>query len=148
MTGDAADRCTEPGAVTPEAMLAFVDGVASAEVVEHLRQCPECASEASALARLVGRLKGSLGRFNCPSPQLLGEYELGFVTPEARTEIARHVVDCPRCNDELHTLRSFLAGDPTADLAHAPREGLVARVRRVVATLFVPPVGTAGAALR
>ncbi|MGH2371729.1 MAG: hypothetical protein ACRDI2_26450, partial [Chloroflexota bacterium] len=88
----------------------------------------------------------ALYRFDCPPALLLGEYELGLVTPEARTQIARHVLDCSRCAEELQVLRSSLAADFLAEAA--PEVGLAERVRRVVATLFVPPPSPAYAALR
>ncbi len=138
--------CTRPGAVTPEAILAYVDGDASPDVAQHLRTCPACASEAQVYSRLQGRLGGALYRFDCPPAQALGEYELGLTSPEGRSGVARHVLDCPHCMAELLSLRTFLADDMA--LAPAPRGGPVEGLRRVVATLFVPAPGAGAAALR
>ena len=94
-------------------------------------------------ARVQRRLQVSLQRFDCPSPQRLGDYELDILAPEERTAVAGHVVECPRCTDELRTLRDFLA----LEIA-APPIGPLERARRLIAALVVPAPGAAHARLR
>lgn len=137
-------RRIHPGGVTPDDLMAFVDGEAPAEVGEHVRDCSTCGPLAGEYVETQRGLGARLRRFDCPSPHELGEYELGLLGPEARTEIAAHVVDCPRCADELRQLRDFL---PNEVAAPAPA-GPVARGRRLVAALLAPPAGGAYAALR
>lgn len=134
---------SHPGAVTPENLIAFLDGEAPPEVAAHLRDCAICRGVAAEYARVQGPLLTHLWRFDCPAPQALGEYELGLLRPEERTSVAAHVVDCPHCGDELHQLRGFLATEPAA-----PTPGPFARARRVVATLLAPSPGGAFAGLR
>jgi hypothetical protein len=138
-------RCTCPGAVTPEDLVAYVDGDASGDVMDHIRECAVCAAEARQYARAQRRMGRSLFRFDCPPPQILGEYHLAMVPPEDRQAIAAHVVDCPRCADELATLRAFMVTDVVEPMS-AP--GLGERLRRVVATLLAPSTGPAYAGLR
>ena len=88
------------------------------------------------------RLRSSVYRFDCPSAQTLGEYELDLVGPEDRTRIAGHVLECSECREDLETLRSFLVAPVTV------AEPVLDRVRRVVATLFVPRPGLAYSGLR
>jgi hypothetical protein len=79
-------------------------------------------------------LQRRLYRFACPSPHALGDYEFGLVGAETRTGITAHLVDCPRCRDELDDLRAFLAAEP------APASpGIAGRLRRAVANLLAPP---------
>src|SRR5436309_1821070 len=134
---------SHPGAVSPEEMLAYIDGEAPPRVVEHLRSCPDCMAAARGYARVQRRLQRSLQRFDCPSPQRLGDYELDILAPEERTAVAGHVVECPRCTDELRTLRDFLA----LEIA-APPIGPLERARRLIAALVVPAPGAAHARLR
>jgi anti-sigma factor RsiW len=135
------------GAVSPEDLIAYLDGEASPDVAAHVRDCPECSAAAAEYARELRRLQGRLFRFECPPSHHLGEYELGVVSPEQRTAIAAHVVECPLCTAELRTLRDFLAGDLVAGLAD-PAPGPVERLRRVVATVLAPRPAGAYAGLR
>jgi hypothetical protein len=137
--------CIDPGTVTPESLLAYADGDAPPEVVQHVAICPTCAAEAAELAGLQRRLGQALHRFDCPPGQTIGEYALDLVSPEERTVIARHVLDCLRCTAELRSLRAFLSGD---DLIQVAPQGLLAGLKRTVATLFAPPTAMAGVALR
>jgi hypothetical protein len=118
------------GHAGPEAIVAFIDGAASPEVASHIRGCAMCSSEAAALHTAQVRLRQSLYRFDCPEPHRLGEYELGFVSPEERVQIASHALECPVCMDELHTLRRFLAAEPPL------AESCGSQLRRVFATLL------------
>ncbi len=127
--------CIDPRAVTPEAIMSFVDGEAPPAVADHIRRCPSCGAEAADLSVLQGRLSTVLNRVDCPPTQLLGEYSLDLLAAEQRTAIAGHVLECVRCTAELQTLRAFLKEEA---LAPAPEAGAMARLRRIVATLFVP----------
>jgi hypothetical protein len=135
--------CTRPGTVALDDLIAYLDDSASPTVREHVRTCAFCAAEARAYARAQGRLQKALHRFQCPSPQLLGEYQLDFVSPDERQQIAAHILDCPRCTDELRTLRVFLSGDVIDQ--PSPRAGLI---QRVVAALAPPTASPALAGLR
>ena len=134
--------CVQPGAITSEELVAYVDGDAPPRVAEHLRRCRRCQSEVERYAALERRLGAALRRFECPPSQRLGEMELGLLPPDERLAVAQHVALCPRCGDELRTLRAFMASEPE------PRPGLVERLRRVVAALVEPEPGLALGALR
>src|SRR5581483_857715 len=95
-------------------------------------RCAACAAEATRYAETQARLRRTLGRFDCPSPHEIGEYELGMLGEAERVRIAGHLRDCPRCADELRTLRGFLATEITLPV------GPVERLRRLVATLVAP----------
>jgi len=134
--------CTQPGAITPEDIVAYADGEAPERVIAHMRGCRHCRAEAGRYASIGRRLGGALRRFDCPSPHELGELELGLLAPDQTLALARHVADCPRCVDELRTLRDFLVTEP------AVRPGVLERLRWVVAALVEPGPGLAVAALR
>ena len=129
-------QCIDPSAITPEDRVAYMDGEAGAGVVEHLQRCAYCANEVRTLAATQRQLLAGLYRFDCPTPQRLSDYALELLTADERTRVAAHVMDCPRCADELQTLRTFVSVEP------APQVSPMARLRRLVATLVVPPQGT------
>jgi hypothetical protein len=87
--------------------------------------------------RLEQQLRRALYRFDCPAPQLLGEYALALLDPSEHRRVAAHVMDCPRCAEELQTLRTFLTVEPE------PSPSVLDRLRRVIATLVTPPRGEA-----
>lgn len=120
------------GAVTPEDLIAFVDGEASGPVGEAIESDPTLRAAADAYRRTQHHLQRYLYRFDCPSPRALGEYDLGLLAPAERTRIAAHVVACPHCTAELRMLRDFMAVED-------PPVGATGRLRRLVATLLPPP---------
>jgi anti-sigma factor RsiW len=134
--------CTQPGAVTPEELLAHADGQAPEHVRAHLRHCPACRAEARSYAAWQTRLSRRLHRFDCPTAHTLGEYQLGVLPAEERRLVAVHAAACPTCAAELVTLRAFLAAEPEPSL------GLADRVRRLVAQLIPAQLGPAAVGLR
>lgn len=135
--GQSGMTCNSPGAVTTEDFIAYADGEAPARVLEHLRTCPTCAAQAAQYQQAQRRLRRTLYRFECPTSQTLGEYELGLLPAEERQAIAAHVLECPLCADELRILRHFLVEDATAEELRRP--GVVAELKRIVATLVAAP---------
>jgi hypothetical protein len=89
-------------------------------------------SDSDELAGFEGWLARSLYRFDCPDAHTLGEYALDYLSSEERTRIAQHAAECELCQEELRTLRAFLAA-PT----RLP-DSLAERARRRLATLFEP----------
>lgn len=122
------------GAVTPEDLIAYGDGEASGPISAAIQSDPALRAAADAYAQTQRRLRQRLYRFDCPSPQLLGEYALDLLAGAARTRIAAHVVECPRCTAELRMLRDFMAAEEDV-----PPVGAMERIRRMVATLLPPP---------
>src|SRR5690349_4340950 len=135
-------KCINPGAIAPEAYIAYSDGEAAPEIARHIAECPACAAAAAEYATAQRRLHQRLWRASCPTAQELGEYELQFLPAAERTRIAAHIVACPRCEEEVRQLRAFLASEEPMP------ERPVARLRRVVAILFTPAPGAASAGLR
>ncbi len=137
--------CSHPGTVAAEDLVAYASGDVDIDrrVAEHVQGCPGCAETMEAYRQTETVLRRALFRFDCPSPQTIGEYELRLLGPGEMTAAAAHTLDCAYCTDELRTLRSFLA-TPTA-----PETSISGSLARVVAALVVPgrwaPAGLAGA---
>lgn len=137
-------ECSDPGAVSPEDLLAYLDGNATPRVIEHLKSCAHCAAEVRSYRDAERGLRQILYRVDCPSPQTLGEYEMGLVSPTERQQIAAHVFGCDRCTDELRQLREFMAGG----LLPVQPDDLAGTIRRIVATLLPSAVSPAFVGLR
>jgi hypothetical protein len=131
-----------PGVVAATDILAYVDGEAGADVVAHVRSCPTCLAEARAQADLQQSLRRALYRFDCPSPQTIGEYELDLLPMDCRVETAQHLLACAECAAELRSLRAFLASEP------APAPSPLTRLRRVLARALAAPPNWAAAGVR
>jgi hypothetical protein len=127
---------------TSEELMALGDGDGNAETAAHVRGCGRCTELAQQYVASQAALRRALYRFDCPTPQTLGEYELGLLTSGPRTQVAAHATECHLCLAELQDLRAFLAA-PT----DVP-ESLGARARRLVATLFQPAPELAYGGLR
>ena len=53
-------------------------------------------------------LQSRLYRWDCPSPDALGDYHLNFVQPNEREVIEAHLRHCLLCRQEVETLAAFL----------------------------------------
>jgi hypothetical protein len=137
--------CIQPGASTAEDLMACADGNAGSAIMRHVSACDHCAAEVAAYARAQNRLRYTFYRITCPSAEVFGDYELGLVSDAERVAIAGHVLDCPRCAEELHVLREFLAPDAAVRPAEV---GALGRLVRMVASAFVPPMQPGLGALR
>jgi len=122
---------THTHAVTPEELMAYVDGDAPADATAAIHGCAECSALVDDYRQLQAGLRQKLARFDCPSPHALGEYALDLVNATERTTIAAHVLECDECTAELKGLRAYLAVEPLI----ADRVGWRANVQRVLARL-------------
>ena len=52
--------CIDPSAISDGDLMRYVDGLAEAAVVDHVRRCPACAHEAESLGRLQAALLAKL----------------------------------------------------------------------------------------
>jgi hypothetical protein len=80
--------------------------------------------------QLERALRAALYRFDCATPNAIGEYCCDFLVEPERRGVAEHLLSCVECADELRTLRTFLASDP-------PRADR-GPWRRVLAALITP----------
>lgn len=126
----------------PEAIVAYIDGTMSPEVAGHIQGCETCYSDAANLDTAQTRLRRALHRFDCPEPHRLGEYELGYLLPAQRVEVASHALECTLCTEELQALRAFMAVEPPVT------ESLASHLRRIFATLLAPTPGLGLAGIR
>jgi anti-sigma factor RsiW len=101
-------ECIEPGKVTDEQLIAYIDGEANGVVIDHIQSCPYCAERARAYNLDQQALRSALYRVECPDAQALGEYHLGLLAPADRAAIEEHLQVCTLCTADLAKLERFL----------------------------------------
>jgi hypothetical protein len=159
-------QCSEPGAIRDEELLAYLAGeYVRPTVVQHLARCQFCTTRLASYRRIEYKLINKLYRWDCPSDQILGEYQLGLLNNEQAMAVKKHLENCVRCTAEVTVLAEFLANDPmlvervpaTANNVVSPvpsrnhstgrdakqildqlRDQATAGVRQIIATLLPP----------
>lgn len=122
--------CVAPPELSDGDLTAFIDGEADVGVVSHMARCPHCRARADELGALQARYTVALLRSTCPSPQELGEYNLGLLPRDRFASVRNHVSGCVRCADELEQLGQFLA-ELAPDLDRDP----IRQIKVIVAEL-------------
>jgi hypothetical protein len=120
--------------ITPEMILAYIDGENLPHVAAYLQRSPEAAALAADYRELQNRLNQSLFRHDCPSTLQLGDYALNLTAMADQVAIAAHVTTCPHCTAELAQIRSFLTVE-----ADPPPLSAGDRIRRLLTAVLVPP---------
>jgi len=140
-------HCPDTLAPSNEALLSLVyaEGKLSAQQQAHFDVCPICQQRLDTYTGMTNALVNRLHRRLCPSAVRLNYYSLDMVPAEERTRIASHLLDCPRCSDEVAEIRHLQAAFEPFPAA-AP--SLPDAIRRLFATLVVQqarPVTRTGA---
>lgn len=105
-------ECIEPGAIRDEELLAYMDGVpVRPAVLAHLAHCQYCSSQLATYQRMDRKLIQKLYRWDCPTNQVLGEYQLGLLSSEQAAGVQAHLKRCALCAAEVVILTNFLAND-------------------------------------
>ncbi len=106
-------QCSEPGAIRNEELLAYLAGeYVRPGVVQHLARCQSCTAQLADYRNIEYKLLSKLYRWDCPSNDVLGEYQLKLLDQEQAGAVRKHLERCVLCKTELATLTEFLANDP------------------------------------
>jgi hypothetical protein len=106
-------QCSEPGAIRDEELLAYLAGeYVRPGVVQHLARCQSCTAQLADYRAMEYKLLSKLYRWDCPSNDVLGEYQLNLLNQEQAGAVKKHLEQCVLCNAELATLTEFLTNDP------------------------------------
>ena len=100
--------CSFPPPLSEDDLSAALDGEASPTTQQHLAQCAYCTGRLEEARRMEQRLRGRLLRFDCPTSQVLIDYDASLLDADDATRTLQHIEMCPRCQDELGVLRRFL----------------------------------------
>jgi anti-sigma factor RsiW len=106
-------ECSEPGAIRDEELLAFIDGTQVRPAVRaHLARCQRCSAQAATYQRMDRKLIQRLYRWDCPTNQTLGEYQMGLLSSELAAGVQNHLKKCALCAAEVAMLANFMVNDP------------------------------------
>lgn len=104
-------NCVFPPELDDKQLLAYLDNPdGNLETARHLEKCPYCRERADVLDRFQKHLTTQLYRITCPTPLELGEFHMRLVPASQRLIIARHVRECPHCEQEISQLEGFMGG--------------------------------------
>lgn len=129
-------NCPDALAPTDEELLglSYDEETLSVEEKAHFDQCPVCQQRLSFYRDMNNRLLTKFYRRLCPSAVRLNYYCLGVVPEAERVSIASHLLDCPRCTDEVAEIRQLQAAfEPFPEA----RPSLLTSIKRIFATLVV-----------
>ncbi|GCE20686.1 hypothetical protein [Dictyobacter kobayashii] len=106
-------ECREPGAISSEELIAYLEGEkVRPAVVEHLARCQKCSSQLAIYRGMERKLTHQLYRWDCPPNQVLGDFALGLLDNDQAVSVQTHLDMCVLCSAEMVTLTNFLATDP------------------------------------
>ena len=136
--------CIAPNEIQDGDLLAYLDGVALAQVTDHVARCAACQADAAALAGLDAEWAAALFRATCPSTEDLLAYQVNLLGMGEQAQIRLHVQTCDYCQDELTELAAV---PPTVNTL-----SLSARVfnvgRRLLDAILVMPTAQPALKLR
>jgi tetratricopeptide (TPR) repeat protein len=81
-------------------------------IVQHYIDSQRLTRQIADYHRAELKLTSKLTRWDCPSSQVLGEYQLGLLKNDHATAVKIHVSSCVFCSVEMATLTQFLINDP------------------------------------
>jgi hypothetical protein len=103
-------ECYEPGAIRDEEIIAYLAGEKVRPAVkDHMERCASCTQRFGIYQRLEHVLMQKLYRWDCPSNQMLGEYQLGLCSAEDEALVKTHLSVCVLCSAEVEALSTFMA---------------------------------------
>jgi hypothetical protein len=96
-------------------------------------------------------LQSRLYRWDCPSPDALGDYHLNIVQPNEREVIEAHLTHCLLCRQEVEALAAFLNRETFAatealepETKTSPGQNLWSTLLASVSTIYQGRLQTAG----
>ena len=114
--------CSNPPPLSPDQLSAALDGAAEPAVRDHLTQCAFCTGRLQGARLAEQKLRRQLFRWDCPTPQQLGDYQQELLAQADAADIAAHIEQCALCARELHDLEAFLATPPRLQPAPRPQQ--------------------------
>ncbi len=106
-------ECSKPGIIRDEEIIAYLMGENVRPIVEqHLDSCERCSLQLATYKKMELTLLKKLYRWDCPTSQTLGEYQLGMLSRASLAKIVLHLNTCVLCAAEVASLTAFLSNDP------------------------------------
>lgn len=119
--------CVAPGMVDGRELFDWAEGRPTPKVESHIAVCAACHTQALEYSAIIARLSRRW-------TDVLIDYVADLLPPEERARVARHLLICRRCSDEVAELRADLA-EPAVPPSGVP---LLERLAVTIATLLHP----------
>jgi len=132
--------CSQPELVKGEDLLAYLAGEqVKPEILQHLSSCAYCTEQLQEYRFMELSLLRTLYRWDCPSSQTLGEYQLGMLVRQEEQSVSVHLEKCVQCTQEVRALSAFLSNDSMfagtqAEIAKATEQQPMMQAMRDVRT--------------
>lgn len=101
--------------LTTEELVAYLDGVADEQVLNHIETCTVCQRKARELGRAQERFDAKLFGHTCLTAMKLGEYHLRTLPTREAQRIRSHLRQCRKCRQQLNELQDFVDHDSLFD---------------------------------
>jgi len=111
-------KCDTP--VTDEQIEALVDGLANPTTANHIANCASCTERFMQVKSFESALRTRLYRWDCPSSNILADYEMNHLPSPDRNRITKHLETCLHCQSEIRDLRAFLNEDRQPEVHTTP----------------------------
>lgn len=101
-------NCKAPQEIQEGDLAAYLNGVASPAVREHIARCPAHRRELADLLAIDGAVDAALFRAGCPAPDMLLLYQAGFLDRADAESVRTHLDSCSHCQAEVGELLAVL----------------------------------------
>jgi len=118
-------------------LLAYVEGVAPADVARRIEQSPELLAEAANLQAMDALLYTALDPFDALTTDDLLLYQAGLLNPEEKQQIEQQLAAHPEMQEMLNAL-ALPPEDPTPSAGSALHERLRQTGRQILEALRLP----------
>ncbi len=100
------EKCINPTQIKQEDLLDYVDGVATAQVKNHVGRCKACQLEVSRLREEFALFYAAALDYSCPSSDELLLYQAGLLAAEEQQHVAGHLQNCMACQLHVQQLQN------------------------------------------
>ncbi len=115
--------CINPSEIAQGALLSYLHGDASPQIVEHIKRCSFCSAQVEQLRMVDARLLAVFYRDACPAPEVLADFALGRLLPTEKLRVAAHARACVACTEEVTSVKNLMDEGPRS-LLNRLRESL------------------------
>jgi len=109
-------NCSVPPPLSDEQIEELLDGSTDPTLIDHIANCVSCAVRLKQAKTFETHLKARLYRWDCPTSDILADYDMNLLSESEHKRIAKHVETCPHCQSEIRDLRNFLNDDSLPEI--------------------------------
>jgi hypothetical protein len=130
--------CIMPPALTEEQIDSILDQAAEANILYHAEHCPHCQAQLGKAKQVDALVSQHLFRWDCPTSQQLGDFQVGMLDQAAQIRIAQHLRLCVYCQKEIGELQAFLDIPRPTSTTPKMLTKVVKRINELIGELTTP----------